>query len=262
MLDWYQHWVVDTGRAGLIWMLISFAVTFVITRSVTRSIRARGANEDADAAPAGDDPGSRGVVKDVHIGGVHIHHQVWGILLILIVAVLEFAYQPSSPWIEVLGALFGAGAALTLDEFALWLHLDDVYWSTEGRKSIDAVVVAVCIIGALLLGSTPFGVADAENGSDAAIGIPVTILMNGAVIIICMMKGKLITGLIGVFVPVVALFGAIRLAKPGSMWAKRRYPRRPARLERATRKAERAERRMDRIRDVLGGRAGAEGGNT
>ena len=91
---------------------------------------------------------------------MHIHHQVWGILLILVAAVLEFAYQPDTPWLEVLGAVFGIGAALTLDEFALWVHLDDVYWSEEGRKSIDAIVVAACIGAVLLIGTAPFGVND------------------------------------------------------------------------------------------------------
>ena len=87
--------------------------------------------------------------------------------LFLIVAMLEFTYQPQSPWVEVLGGLFGIGAALTLDEFALWLHMEDVYWTSAGRKSIDAVVVAIVLMCALLLGSTPFGVSEAEDGPDA-----------------------------------------------------------------------------------------------
>ena len=56
-------------------------------------------------------------------------------------------------WIEVLAALFGVGAALALDEFALWLHLEDVYWSEEGKKSIDAVMLAA-VFGLVLLGYT------------------------------------------------------------------------------------------------------------
>jgi hypothetical protein len=55
---------------------------------------------------------------------------------------LNFVLEPGSPGEEVLAALFGVGAGLTLDEFALWIHLEDVYWSSEGRSSIDAVVVA------------------------------------------------------------------------------------------------------------------------
>ncbi len=131
MITWYRETILETGRSGVLWMLIAFVITFAITRLVTRHIRAKSA--------AGDDEEEEGLVGDVHIGGVHIHHQVWGILLILVAAVLEFAYQPDTPGVEVLGAIFGVGAALTLDEFALWVHLDDVYWSKEGRKSIDAI---------------------------------------------------------------------------------------------------------------------------
>lgn len=50
----------------------------------------------------------------------------------LVTGLLVFRFSPESPWLEALPALFGAGAALALDEFALWLHLDDVYWSAEG----------------------------------------------------------------------------------------------------------------------------------
>ena len=78
----------------------------------------------------------------MHIGGVHVHHQVWGILLVLVVGLLTFRFRPESPWVEVMATLFGVGAALALDEFALWLHLEDVYWSEEGKKSIDAVMIA------------------------------------------------------------------------------------------------------------------------
>ena len=86
----------------------------------------------------------------MHIGGVHVHHQVWGILLVLVVGLLTFRFRPESPWIEILATLFGVGAALALDEFALWLHLEDVYWSEEGKKSIDAVMIAA-VFGLVLL---------------------------------------------------------------------------------------------------------------
>ena len=66
---------------------------------------------------------------------------MWGILLVLAAGLLQFRYSPRSPWAEVLAALFGAGAALTLDEFALWFNLDDVYWSKTGRQSIDAILM-------------------------------------------------------------------------------------------------------------------------
>ena len=67
---------------------------------------------------------------------------MWGIVLLMLTGLLEFAIQPSSPWNEVFAGLFGVGAGLTLDEFALWIYLRDVYWAEEGRKSVDACSTA------------------------------------------------------------------------------------------------------------------------
>lgn len=141
MGDWYQTTFVETGRSAAPWLLIGFVVTYAVTRWITLRIRAR------TLSGAG---GASSPIKDVHIGGVHVHHQVWGILLVLLTGLLEFRFQPSSPWVDVLAVCFGAGAALALDEFALWLHLEDVYWSEEGRKSIDAVLLAA-VVGLVLL---------------------------------------------------------------------------------------------------------------
>ena len=86
------------------------------------------------------------------MGGRHIHHLVWGILLLLFVGYAwlgEFGSGTTTTDIFVnrlLAILYGAGAALTLDEFALWLNLEDVYWARQGRESIDAVI----LFGALL----------------------------------------------------------------------------------------------------------------
>ena len=62
------------------------------------------------------------------------------------------AIAPDSPWKEIVAVLFGIGTGLTLDEFALWLDLKDVYWSAQGRRSIDAVVVAAALSGIVLVG--------------------------------------------------------------------------------------------------------------
>jgi hypothetical protein len=59
---------------------------------------------------------------------------------------------PPSPWHEIFAVLFGIGTGLTLDEFALWLNLEDVYWSEQGRQSIDAVIITASLIGISLLG--------------------------------------------------------------------------------------------------------------
>jgi len=89
----------------------------------------------------------------VEMGGRHIHHLVWGILLLLLTGYGTLAEvgtddTPLSILVSRLLSLgYGIGAALTLDEFALWLNLDAMaYWSKEGRESIDAVV----LFGALL----------------------------------------------------------------------------------------------------------------
>src|SRR5262249_47787779 len=149
----------------------------------------------------------RSLLGDISVGGVHIHHQIWGILLVLVSALLEFAYQPDTPWLEILGAAFGVGAALVLDEFALSLYLDDVYWSEEGQKSIDAVVVGACLCGVLLVGTTPLGFHDA---SDAGLGsAALTVLVNGTFSLVAFLKGKLVMGAVGIFVPLVGLVGAL-----------------------------------------------------
>lgn len=83
----------------------------------------------------------------VELGGRHIHHLVWGILILLIVGYAWLAdagsgATPTSIFVSrLLAILYGVGAALTLDEFALWLNLADVYWSPQGRESIDAIIL-------------------------------------------------------------------------------------------------------------------------
>jgi len=222
-------------------MLVAFIVTFGATRIVTRSIRAAGAGA----------PRRRSLVKDITIGGVHIHHQVWGILLVLVSALLEFAYQPDTPWLEILGAAFGAGAALILDEFALSIYLDDVYWAEEGQTSIDAVVLGACLCGVLLVGTAPLGYHDASDAGFGAAAL--TVLVNGGFSLVAFLKGKLMTGAIGIFVPVVGFVGAVRLARPTSPWARWWYRRSPRKMERAARRFVRYDARWARFRSALGG---------
>ncbi len=261
-MGWYDDTIVASGRAGIIWMLVAFAVTFLITRGITRKIRRErvdAAALAAEAAARGEAPGEAkgGIVGDVNIGGVHIHHQVWGLLLMLVAGMLEFAFEFSSPWLEVLGILFGAGAALVLDEFALFLHLDDVYWSAAGQKSIDAVVATMCVMAALILGSGPMGIT-ADNVENAPIGIPVAIAVNLTLVVLCLMKGKIVTAAVGFFVPFVALIGAIRLAQVTSWWARRRYAGAPRKRQRAEQREMALRRRRERIRVTLGGAPDAD----
>ncbi len=92
----------------------------------------------------------------IESGGRHIHHLVFGIMILLLVGYgwlceVGVGTDGSSIFVgRLMSILYGVGAALTLDEFALWLNLKDVYWSSEGRSSIDAVILfgAVLSIGA------------------------------------------------------------------------------------------------------------------
>ena len=245
-MGWYQRVFVDTGRAPAIWMLAGFLITFAVTRGITRRIHAKGAGRPGRPAA------QPGRLSDIYIGGVHVHHQVWGILLVLVTGLLQFRYSPRPPWTEVLAALFGAGAALTLDEFALWFKLDDVYWTKDGRASIDAILVGCALGAVLLLQASPVGTAGSRDPLAIALYL-VGVALNLALAGICIMKGKLATGLIGIVVPVLALIGALRLAKPSSVWAHRRYS--GAKLGRAQQRFGPAYRlRHDRMRDLLGGR--------
>lgn len=255
-MGWYTEHVVDTGRAPALFALVGFVVTFVVVRSITRRIRARRGSE---APPAPDSATAtrprRALLGDVSVGGVHVHHQVWGILLVLLTGMLEFRYSPGHPWSEVLALLFGAGAALALDEFALWLYVDDVYWTEEGQRSIDAILVGGAIGSALLLSASPVGVT--SDGSQGGwVAYTVTVVVHLLLALVCILKGKLATGLVGIVVPVVALVGAVRLAKPSSPWARRRYEHRPHRLARAqARFGARYQARWERVRTLVGGRA-------
>jgi len=234
-------------------MLIGFLVTFAVTRGITRRIHAK-------AAAGPPRPGSqRGGLSDIYIGGVHVHHQVWGIILVLVTGLLQFRYSSGTPWAEVLAALFGIGAALTLDEFALWFNFDDVYWSRSGRKSIDAILVGGALGAVLLMQASPLGTASGRDPLAIWLYL-VTVTFNLAVAGICIMKGKLATGLIGIVIPLLATVGAIRLAKPSSVWARRRYA--GAKLTRAQQRFGPAYRlRRDRLRDLLGGRPDPAGGD-
>jgi hypothetical protein len=179
-------------------------------------------------------------------GGLHVHHLVFGIVLILATG-FALALQPPSPWLELFAAGFGIGAGLTLDEYALWLHLEDVYWAEEGRRSVDAVVIAALLGGLLLMGFLPF------STDDGAAPIVLTMLVVLALSAVAILKGKIVMGVAGVLFPIVGVIGAIRLAKPGSIWAMRRYERGSRKLARATKRYARHTRRYQRFQDRVAG---------
>ena len=184
---------------------------------------------------------------------------MFGIIGMTVAGILEFALQPGSPWIEFFALCFGSGAALTLDEFALILHLEDVYWTGEGRTSIDAVILGVTFITLLLTGLTPRSIGEVGDLVAMSRWVGSALILSGAAfVIVSYLKGKLFMGTVGIFVPPVAVIGALRLAKPDSPWAHRRYAGNPGKLERARRRDEGFNRRWLRgkhyLWDVIGGK--------
>ena len=98
----------------------------------------------------------------IQVGGRHIHHLVFGIIILLLVGygwlceVGNGADRSSLFAGRLMSILYGVGAALTLDEFALWLNLKDVYWSPQGRSSIDAVILFGAFLSAGAWGAPLF----------------------------------------------------------------------------------------------------------
>jgi hypothetical protein len=202
---------LNGGRGAALVCLLSFLLSFLAIRTSARLTRS------VSWWPGG-----------VQSGGVHLHHLVWGICLMLVSGFIAFAAAPLHfPWWHIDAAVFGIGAGFTLDEFALWVHLEDVYWTEEGRSSFDAVVVAVAFGGLIVLGTKPFGLDDAGSIS----GTIVTAAIVLAFVLAAAAKGRVFLAVLGMFIPMIAMYGAIRLARPQSAWARRRYD--GAKLERA-----------------------------
>ncbi len=167
------------------------------------------------------------------------------------------AGHPSAPpWLEIVAVAVavGAGAALTLDEFALWLNLDDVYWADEGRHSVDVIVAALAIGALVVLGSTLFGLG---GHTSTAPVIVVVLVLDLVTVTLSALKGKYYLAAFGIFVPFVALIGAVRAAKPSSWWARRFYAERPATAAKRERRAARWSARRTRSWDAVAGRHGA-----
>ena len=221
-------------RAGFV-LLVAFLGSWIFIRTSARLIR---------------DPKVTWWPGSVETkGGLHIHHLVWGICTVLITGFLSFALRPGSPGLEILAAFFGIGTGLTLDEFALWLRLQDVYWANEGRESVDAVIVAAVFGALVVVGLAPLDLGGA--GSKAALAIAVAIPV--AYCSVCALKGKLVAALCGVFIPVVGVVGAVRLARPHSLWARRFYREGSNKLERARARCERVDRRRQRVLNLIAG---------
>jgi hypothetical protein len=231
-----QHFLDDRGQRSGFVLLGAFLLAFLFIRTSARLIRSPKITWW---------PGSVETKS-----GLHLHHLVWGICLMMSSGFLDFALAPSSPGSEILAGAFGIGAGLTLDEFALWVRLEDVYWSQEGRISLDAVVVATLLGGMIVLGLAPF---DLSNQSGSISSLVVAILIDIALAALTIFKGKPLLGLVGIFVPPVSLIGAVRLASPTSPWARRRYGAESRKLARSQARFARVRKRRTWLSDAIGG---------
>ena len=168
---------------------------------------------------------------NVEVGGTHIHHLVWGILLLLVAGYVGAVERPEEPWSQIAIVAFGIGAGLTMDEFALWLNLRDVYWEEEGRRSIDAVIVVAILAGFAVTGLSAWidAAETVETEVFAAVGAAGAVGFLSA--LVSAAKEKFGMALLALLVPVAGLVGAFRLGKPSSFWARSFYSQ--AQLERA-----------------------------
>lgn len=249
MHGWFTRRVLETGRLPLFCFFIAFLVTFLFIRFSVRMIRRQVKWWPGNVTP----------------GGMHIHHAVFGIVFMVIGGLAGLAAPDNPVGIpSVCASIFGLGAALVLDEFALILHLDDVYWSNAGRLSVDAIFVAIGVTGLLILGVTPDitgGVHNATKGTShvgAVIGVALTLALNLGLAAISLLKGKVWSGLFGLFLPVILIVAAIRIGRPASPWARKFYKHKPKKTAKARRREIRYRRRFvrfkDRMQDALAGR--------
>lgn len=232
----------DHHEQAVFLVLVGFIGSFAFIRMSTRIIR----SESVSWWPGNVESDS----------GVHVHHLVFGIVTMMIAGTLAFVSDGRTPYTEICALFFGIGVGLTIDEFALWVHLEDVYWEREGRSSIDATVIAAAAMLLIVLGANPLAI---ESGSPEV--VIVSILATALVFVmvaICFLKGRILHGVVGFFIFPIAIYGASRIGKPSSTWARRRYgERRPAKQAKAESRFHpdrRTERFKEAFRDIVGGK--------
>ncbi|MEU8623956.1 hypothetical protein [Streptomyces sp. NPDC048669] len=241
MGHWFDRNIVEPGKLPLLLALASFVLTFAITRIITRMIRA-----------------GKGPFRNFTPGGVHVHHVVPGVVLSVVGGFGAVASGRHGVTAGVFAVVFGMGAGLVLDEFALILHLDDVYWSEQGRQSVEVVVLTAALVLLVLGGFSPLGVNElSDSEQQGRLGVVLSLAVNFCFVLISLFKGKARMAVVGTLVPFVALFGAVRLARPTSVWAKRFYRNRHRARSRAVLRAYHHDVRWAgprrRFQDLIGG---------
>jgi len=251
MSDWFHRTIVEPNRLPLFCAFVAMLVAFVFIRVSVRMIRAQVKWWPGNVTP----------------GGHHIHHVVFGVVFMCIGGIGALALPDRALVAScIFGSIFGIGVALVLDEFALILNLEDVYWAEAGRTSVDAVFVAFMLVGLLLLGFHPLDVGASNGpGIPGVIATAVVAMIYFMLAAVCLLKGKIWTGLIGICFAPFLIFGAIRVGRPKSPWARWRYVphkrRGLAKLERSVKRERRYRRPLmrakDWLQDVVSGRPDA-----
>ena len=236
MSVWFQESVLAAGKLRLFCFFVAFIATFLFIRFSVRMIRAQVKWWPGNVTP----------------GGMHVHHVVFGVIFMCVGGVGGLAVQQtSSAWAGVAAALLGIGMALVLDEFALVLFLKDVYWGEQGRLSVEVVFIAVALCGLALIGWLPLGITPSlEHGSrlENLLGVAIVLAVNLFLTVICLLKGKTWSGVLGIYISLFAIVGAIRVARPDSAWARRRYPEGSRKLAKAIARDRRYGRPIARFR--------------
>ena len=169
MSNWFQQSVVDPGRLRLFCFFVAFIAAFAFIRFSVRMIRAQVKWWPGNVTP----------------GGMHIHHAVFGLVLMCVGGVGGLAVQDSdSGWAAVAAALLG--------------------WSEQGRLSVEVVFVAIALCGLAVLGWVPAGFDPGPAGRVAAyLGIILTLIVNLVFTAVCLLKGKVWCGVLGVYIGLV-----------------------------------------------------------
>ena len=196
----YDQHIQVPGKETHFLILLAFVFSFAFIRTSTHMIRAQVSWWPGNVETK---------------GGLHIHHMFWGILLLMVMGYVGIATAIPDPWFELVAIGFGIGMGLTMDEFALWLTLKDVYWEQQGRDSIRAVIVTVGLLVIALLGlrfwidvwDATLVLTGAKRNNEW-LAIPIQ-LAGVALAYVCFRRGRRMAGIVGVFIPLVALIGAI-----------------------------------------------------
>jgi hypothetical protein len=155
--------------------------------------------------------------------------------------------------------MIGVGTSLVLDEFALIVHLSDVYWAEQGRVSVEVVSLTVASLGLALVGFSP-NLFTGEGNTGRFLTTVVWACLHVVAVVVCVLKGRYEFALLGAFLAVVAIVAMLFIARPDSIWAKRFYgdARMVASRERAARWDARFGRRFDAISDFIAGKPSDE----